>query len=274
MADAQSNNSRLRPHHLPQHITQSDNTNVVARRQSEQTKATAAAAAEAVSAWNTSTSPMLTCLHVNHQSPRKTSPHVKRNKRSFSFDDTHDLEHLMQPALLTNDEFLLLQKQDMKSISGTDQEETTPSSLLDEKPITSLEEKTPVGISITYGIMNATIVLPVLLSFGSIIYRDVAFQPYLNVLIKLTVVSGVVHQLCFSTLSSLPFAVGQVQDAGLIFLSSMAASLVQTCRNQQVDDETLLATATVGLSLSTALLGLALVLIGKLKLAQWVQMLP
>lgn len=83
-----------------------------------------------------------------------------------------------------------------------------------------------IGMSSTYGTINAIIILPILLSFGSIIYRDDAFAPYMHVLIKLTLVSGIVHQVCFSTLSSLPIAVGQVQDAGLIFLSSMASSLV------------------------------------------------
>lgn len=133
---------------------------------------------------------------------------------------------------------------------------------------------TPVFISAMYGMINATIVLPVLMSFGAIIYRDQAFSPYMPVLVKLTVVSGVVHQLCFSTLSSLPFAVGQVQDAGLIFLSSMASHMVEHCRSRGYDDETLLATTTIGLSLCTALLGCGLVLIGQFQLAQYVQLLP
>jgi len=134
--------------------------------------------------------------------------------------------------------------------------------------------KNPAWICALYGLINATIVLPVLMSFGAIIYRDEAFSPYMPVLVKLTLVSGIVHQLCFSTLSSLPFAVGQVQDAGLIFLSSMASSMVQHCRSRGVDDESMLATVTVGLSLCTALLGLGLVLVGYFGLAQYVQMLP
>lgn len=125
-----------------------------------------------------------------------------------------------------------------------------------------------------YGSINAIIVLPILMSFGSIIYRDDAFAPYMPVLIKLTLVSGVVHQLCFSTLSSLPFAVGQVQDAGLIFLSSMASAMVQYCRAQGHDEETMLATVTVGLAIATALLGVGLVLVGYLRLAQYVKHLP
>jgi hypothetical protein len=139
-----------------------------------------------------------------------------------------------------------------------------------------------IGICVLYGLINATIVLPVLMSFGSIIYRDAAFGPYMPVLVKLTVVSGIVHQVVFSTFSALPFAVGQVQDAGLIFLSGMSSYMVQYCReysihnnhNTDIDDATMLATVTVGLGLCTALLGCGLVLIGKLQLAQYVQMLP
>lgn len=132
----------------------------------------------------------------------------------------------------------------------------------------------PVWISITYGAINATIVLPVIMSFGAIIYRDDAFAPYIPVLVKLTIISGVVHQLCFSTFSSLPFAVGQVQDAGLIFLSGMASNVVAYCRAQGRDAETMLATVTVGLSLATVLLGCGLVLVGYLRLAEHVQRLP
>lgn len=136
-------------------------------------------------------------------------------------------------------------------------------------------DNNPVWISILYGLINATIVLPVLMSFGAIIYRDEAFSQYMPVLVKLTLASGIVHQICFSTFSSLPFAVGQVQDAGLIFLSSMASYMVQHCKSSNTnDDETMLATVTVGLSCCTALLGLGLIVVGRLKLAQYVQMLP
>jgi len=139
---------------------------------------------------------------------------------------------------------------------------------------TSTEEGNPLWISFMYGLINSTIVLPVLMSFASIIYREQEFAPYMPVLIKLTTISGVVHQVCFSTFSSLPFAVGQVQDAGLIFLSSMATYIVHYCQDRGLDDEVMLATTTVCLSLSTAFLGLGLLLIGQCGLAQYVQMLP
>jgi len=91
---------------------------------------------------------------------------------------------------------------------------------------------------------------------------------------KLTVVSGAIHQITFSTVSSLPFAVGQVQDVGLIFLSSMARDLVSRLQEKGVDDMSILATVTIGLSLYTAVLGCALILVGKFRLASYCQLLP
>lgn len=86
-----------------------------------------------------------------------------------------------------------------------------------------------------------------------------------------------VHQLCFTLTSSLSFAIGQVQDAGLIFLSAMATSTVQSLR--QFDGETfsmeeVLSTVLFTLAGSTALLGIALIITGKLKIASFVQYLP
>jgi MFS superfamily sulfate permease-like transporter len=142
-------------------------------------------------------------------------------------------------------------------------------------PAPSSSEHSTFFISLLYGMINATIVIPVVMSFGNIIYQDTLFQPYIPVLIKLTMVSGVVHQLCFSTLSSLPFAVGSVQDAGLIFLSKMASDIVAYCQeNGHEDDSVILATVTVGLAVAAFLLGCGLIVVGKLQLAGYVQMLP
>lgn len=144
---------------------------------------------------------------------------------------------------------------------------------------------TPWYIDVLYGCINATIIIPIIMSFGNIIYQDPFFQPYTPILIKLTLVSGVVHQMVFSTLSSLPFAVGSVQDAGLIFLSAMARDMVAYCQEEQKGNPedypdaeqnviAILATVTVGLALATALLGVGLIIIGNLRLAGYVQMLP
>ena len=136
------------------------------------------------------------------------------------------------------------------------------------------EPPNPPSISITYGLINSAIVLPVLISFGSIIYHDEFFRPYIPLLVKLCVVSGTVHQIVFSTFSSLPFSVGQVQDAGLIFLSKIASDLVRRCKEKECDDEEILATVTIGLGLCTALLGLGLLIVGYFKFASTVQLLP
>ena len=108
-----------------------------------------------------------------------------------------------------------------------------------------------------------------MISFASIIFRDHAFSPFMPSLIKLVLFSSLVHQLSFTLFSSLPFAVGQVQDAGLIFLSSMASSIVGA-----VNEENLIPTTLFLLSASTAGLGVMLMLIGKLRLASVVQFLP
>ncbi|GMH66632.1 hypothetical protein TrRE_jg3033 [Triparma retinervis] len=135
-----------------------------------------------------------------------------------------------------------------------------------------LSIRLPIGI--LYGMINAAVVLPVMMSFGTIIYHDPVYSPYLPTLIKLTLVSSMVHQLCFSTFSSLPYSIGQVQDAGLIFLSGISSSFSGLAAGGNWEDRELLATSTIGLSLCTACLGLGLMLIGRCRLARFVQYLP
>ena len=110
-----------------------------------------------------------------------------------------------------------------------------------------------------------------MMSFATIIYHDKIFSSYLPVLVKLTLVSSAMHQLCFSVFSSMPYAIGQVQDAGLIFLSAMSTSIVKYCEKRGKEDEEILATTTIGLSLCTALLGIGLLAIGRCRLASYVQ---
>ncbi|KAL9180767.1 hypothetical protein ACHAXT_011220 [Thalassiosira profunda] len=151
---------------------------------------------------------------------------------------------------------------------------STKNSLLEELRAEFASQSNPPILSLLYALVNLSIVLPVLMSFGSIIYHDDFFRPYLSVLMKLTVVSGAVHQITFSTVSSLPFAVGQVQDAGLIFLSAMARDLVSQLKAMGADDDSILATVTIGLSLYTAVLGCALIAVGRFSLASYCQLLP
>ena len=124
-----------------------------------------------------------------------------------------------------------------------------------------------------YGCINGVVIIPISISFTSIIFRDQAFHHILPVLTKLVLFSSVVHQLSFLTLSSLPFAIGQVQDAGLIFLSAMngAITLSLSLADQK---NSIIPTCLFTLSISTFLLGLSLVTLGKFKLAQLVQYIP
>ncbi|KAG7401740.1 hypothetical protein PHYBOEH_011029 [Phytophthora boehmeriae] len=77
----------------------------------------------------------------------------------------------------------------------------------------------------------------------------------------------------FTLLSSLPFSIGQVQDAGLIFLSTMATSICDSLG----DDEPVNAKVTttiITLGIATASLGVCLVVMGKLRLAALASYLP
>lgn len=194
---------------------------------------------------------------------RTTSPTSLRRERSRSFNDYID-------RVADETAFLLPPSAQMELLPPP----KPPSSLV---PSTESAEEAlgnPVWVCILYGLINATIVLPVVMSFGNIIYQNEAFQPYMPVLIKLTLVSGVVHQLCFSSLSSLKFTVGSVQDAGLIFLSAMATDVVDYCHARGLDDEAMLATVTICLGIAAATLGVGLIIIGRLRLAGYVQLLP
>ena len=124
-------------------------------------------------------------------------------------------------------------------------------------------------------------------------------------LVKLVLFSAAVHQACYVASSTMEFAVGQVQDAGLIFLSAMARAVVadgeafkgqalsivrhaRRARNhaeglisdlaelgpEAAGDDVICATALWVLGIATASLGLMLVIIGKLRLASLAQYLP
>ncbi len=86
--------------------------------------------------------------------------------------------------------------------------------------------------------------------------------------------SSAVHQMCFSASSTLPFAVGQVQDAGLIFLSSMAYNMVESMKKEGRSADSIMSTVLVVMSICTFALGISLVVIGRLKFAIIVQYIP
>lgn len=147
------------------------------------------------------------CSFRSYTSPE--APPIRR-VRSRSLGHVKDLQSSLPPLLLPP---ITVHTSTSTINGGADTFDSQPNvhdSENDKASSTEEEEPTnSVRISILYGMINATIVLPVLMSFTSIIYRDIAFAPFIPILVKLTLVSGIVHQLCFSTFSSLPFAVGQ-----------------------------------------------------------------
>ena len=94
--------------------------------------------------------------------------------------------------------------------------------------------------------------------------QDHFFKPVLGQMVKLVFLSSGVHQIIFSIKSTLPFAVGQVQDVGLIFLSAMATSVVDACSKAGTDSDTTLGTVLVTLLLTTFLVGVLIILTGML----------
>ena len=92
-----------------------------------------------------------------------------------------------------------------------------------------------------YGLINAVVVSPVMIGFAAIIFRHKAFHEDAGTyaqLVKLVLFSSAVHQAAFSAYSSLPFAIGQVQDAGLIFLSKMACEIADAMADEQATART------------------------------------
>lgn len=84
-------------------------------------------------------------------------------------------------------------------------------------------------------------------------------------------------KVMFMLLSAMPFAIGQVQDAGLIFLSKMASSIAQgyshypdnTEEEQMLKRQSMISTAVITLGLGTACLGFILVVVGRAKMAKY-----
>ena len=138
-----------------------------------------------------------------------------------------------------------------------------------------------------YATVNVIISVPGLYGYTAIIFNHAIFLSHRNQLAKLVILSSAVHQLAFTTCSSLPtFAIGTVQDAGLIFLSTMANHLVEALLREDGGDDddsdasrsispereqVIVSTVLVLLSLGTATLGIVLILMGHFRLAEYVR---
>lgn len=125
-----------------------------------------------------------------------------------------------------------------------------------------------------YAIINVIIAVPGLYGYASVIFNHPCFQPHIAKLSKLVVFSSLVHQLGFVLFSSLDFAIGTVQDAGLIFLSAMSNSIADSILKEGGTVEEVVSTTLVILPLGTATLGLVLIFLGKFRLLDIVSYLP
>lgn len=125
-----------------------------------------------------------------------------------------------------------------------------------------------------YAVVNVIIAVPGLFGYAAVIFNHPIYANHMNALSKLLISSSLVHQLGFLMFSSLPFAIGTVQDAGLIFLSNMANTIADTMIEDGHTESEILSTTLALLCSGTALLGLVLILMGKFKLADAVSYLP
>jgi hypothetical protein len=127
---------------------------------------------------------------------------------------------------------------------------------------------------IIYGVVNSIMAIPCIFGYAAVIFNNPVFNPYINELSKVVLWSSTVHQFCFTIFSSLPFAIGQVQDAGLIFLSHMSNTMADKIMADGGTAEEVMSTCLVLLSLATFSTGVILVIMGKFKLADLVSYLP
>ncbi|GLE05304.1 hypothetical protein PINS_up014317 [Pythium insidiosum] len=152
---------------------------------------------------------------------------------------------------------------------------STEPATLGRKPRAGTKRRVAEGAlqAVITGVIIAIVLTPVMIGFATMIYGHPEFESVMPMLTKLIFVSSVAHQLVITFLSPLPFAIAQTQDAGLIFLSSMAVSIM-TELGPTVPMAERIATVVVHLSICASLVGVGLMILGRLRLASFVQYLP
>lgn len=129
-------------------------------------------------------------------------------------------------------------------------------------------------VSFVYGVVNFIICVPTLISYAQIVFNEPIFRPVVPVIVKLYFLSSAVHQLVFSIRSKLEFAIGQIQDVGLIFLAAMVKNIVFWGERDGLTEQEVVATSLWQCAISTSIVGICVILLGKLKMSEYVQMLP
>lgn len=93
--------------------------------------------------------------------------------------------------------------------------------------------------------------------------QDPLYHTLLGQLARFSFFSAAVHQAIFTLCSSLPFAVGQPQDVGLIFLSSMATGIADLGRELKLSDDMMVGTALLTNAVATVIVGVLTLIVGK-----------
>lgn len=134
--------------------------------------------------------------------------------------------------------------------------------------------KSPASKAIVFGLINATAGIPALIAFATIVFQHPCYSPYLDLLCKFFFASSALHQAVFNMFSTLPFAMGQVQDVGIIFMSAMATSVADIVHHEGKDVETALGSALFTMTVSTVIVGLGTMFVARRSLAGFVQYIP
>ena len=125
-----------------------------------------------------------------------------------------------------------------------------------------------------YAAVNLILSVPSLYGYAAVIFSHPIYDDHMSALSKLVIFSSAIHQITLTCRSTLPFAIGTVQDAGLIFLSAMSRTIADTILDSGGDSMDVVSTACVILPLGTAALGLVLLLMGACGAADSVSYLP
>lgn len=125
-----------------------------------------------------------------------------------------------------------------------------------------------------FGILNAVAGIPALIAYAAIVFKDESYSRYIDPICKLFFLSSAVHQAVFCLVSKLPFAVGQVQDVGIIFLSSMATSISSIVSESGRDIATAVGTSLLAMSISTLIVGAFTLLVSFKSWARFISFIP
>jgi hypothetical protein len=152
-----------------------------------------------------------------------------------------------------------------------------------------------VAYSTVFALVNVIIGLPCLYGYATVIFHHSVYVPYWSAISKLIICSSLLFQLIFTCCSALPFVIGAVQDAGLVYLSHMATTIAviilqDDVRNDDNVDQTndiydddgvtansasvVLSTALVLLPLGTVVVGAIMILLGYFRFAEYIKLLP